>query len=127
MYKNKYPKVPDFLGEEGQKKFKSISKLLIDEGKYKDGDDIALSALCAQYERWVKAEREIQKKDKLCFVTESGYSQAIPEISIANNAMKALLAFLKEFALSPRERTKLKEMIFSEQDSDPDMDDLIQK
>ncbi|WP_256761418.1 phage terminase small subunit P27 family [Cohnella sp. WQ 127256] len=121
-------KVPTFLKAEAKKKFEEISKMLIEDGKWKLGDDIALAALCASFQHWIEAEKAIKKNGDLCFTTETGYRQQIPEISIANNAMKNMLSFIKEFALTPRERSKLKELIIKDDDdSDSEMEDMIQK
>lgn len=120
------PNAPAFLTKEAKDKYYSIAQMLVDEGKWKSGDDIALIALCANYQRWVQAEKKIKANKDLCFETESGYRQQIPEISIANNAMKSMLAFIKEFSLTPRERMKLKEMMLIESDDD-EMEDLVIK
>ncbi|NGM81298.1 phage terminase small subunit P27 family [Paenibacillus sp. 7124] len=121
-------KPPAFLNVEAKKKFQTIYAALNADNKWRDGDEIALSALCASYQHWVEAEKAIKKNGDLCFTTDTGYRQQIPEISIANNAMKNMLSFIKEFALTPRERTKLKEMILKEDNNaDDEMEDMIQK
>lgn len=119
-------KPPMFLNADSKKKYYSIAEMLINEGKWKSSDEIALSALCASYQHWCDAEKEIKKSGSLTFATETGYKQQIPEISIANNAMKAMLSFIKEFGLTPRERTKLKELILENND-DEDMEDMVVK
>lgn len=122
------PKAPSFLKADGKKKFDEIAKVLIDDSKWKPGDEIALAALCANFQHWIEAEKSIKKNGDLCFTTETGYRQQIPEISIANNAMKSMLSFIKEFALTPKERVKLKQMVLqSNSDEDDEMDDMIQK
>lgn len=121
-------KAPTFLKSEAKKKFDEITLMLIEDGKWKAGDEIALSALCASYQHWIEAEKAIKKNGDLCFTTESGYRQQIPEISIANNAMKNMLSFIKEFALTPKERSKLKELILNKDDgADEEMEDMIQR
>jgi P27 family predicted phage terminase small subunit len=132
----KIPKPPQFLIGEGKSKFIEIAQMLIDEGKWKQGDDIALASLCANYQRWIQAEKAIRKNKDLCFVTESGYRQQIPEIAIANNAMKSMLAFIKEFSLTPKERAKLKSLLLKGGDgegsgdgekNDPELEGMIVK
>ena len=122
--KNEVPKPPNILLKEGKEKYYSIAEMLIDEGKWKPGDEMALLALCVNYERWIKAEREIKKLKKLTFETDTGYRQQIPEISISNNAMSNMLSYIREFALTPRERSKLKEYITQNTD-DPEMVSMI--
>ena len=117
---------PNFLKKDAKNKYYEIAEMLREEGKWKIGDEIALSALCACYQRWVQAEKEIKKNKALTFKTDTGYKQQIPEISIANNAMKAMLSFIKEFALTPKERAKLKELL-SDNSEDDEMEDMIIK
>lgn len=124
--KIKIPKPPNILLKGGKEKYYSIAEMLIEEGKWKPGDEIALLALCMNYQRWIQAEREIKKFRELTFQTDSGYRQQIPEISIANNAMSNMLSYIKEFALTPRERAKLKEFVIQNTD-DPEMEAMIIK
>lgn len=118
------PKPPTILLKSGKEKYYSIAEMLIKEGKWKPGDEIALLALCMNYQRWIQAEREIRKFKKLTFSTDTGYRQQIPEISIANNAMSNMLSYIKEFALTPRERSKLREFVTVVSD-DPEMEAMI--
>lgn len=120
------PKPPNILLKNGKEKYYSIAEMLIVEGKWKAGDDIALLALCMNYQRWIQAEREIKKFKELTFSTDTGYRQQIPEISIANNAMSNMLSYIKEFALTPRERAKLKEYIVQNVD-DAELEGMISK
>lgn len=118
------PKPPSILLKAGKDKYYSIAEMLIGEGKWKAGDEIALLALCMNYQRWIQAEKEIKKFNELTFKTDSGYRQQIPEISIANNAMANMLNYIREFALTPRERSKLKEYVLQNTD-DPEMLSMI--
>lgn len=117
---------PSFLKKDAKNKYYEIAQMLRAEGKWKTGDEIALSALCACYQRWMQSEKEIKKNKTLTFETDTGYKQQIPEISIANNSMKAMLGFIKEFALTPKERAKLKELL-AENNEDDEMEDMIVK
>jgi P27 family predicted phage terminase small subunit len=125
------PKAPSFLNRESKKKYNEIGNMLIQMGKYKAGDDIVLSALCANYQRWIQAERAILKNEDLTFRTDTGYRQQIPEISIANNSMKTMLAFVKELTLSPKERRKVigavTEAVGADDEFDSDLDEMIVK
>ncbi|HBE9404952.1 P27 family phage terminase small subunit [Clostridioides difficile] len=124
------PKPPAILSKLGKEKYTEIAKSLVDEEKWKIGDEIALTALCVNYQRWMQAEKAIKTNKDLCFETETGYRQQIPEISIANNCMKMMLTFIKEFALTPRERVKLKELVLNPtevENIDKELDDMIQK
>lgn len=125
----KIPKPPSILTKVGREKYYEIAEMLLGEGKWKTGDEIALSALCVNYQRWLQAEKAIKINKDLCFTTETGYRQQIPEISIARDCMKTMLTFIREFALTPKERIKLKELILNpgEEDTDEEMEGMIQK
>jgi len=58
---NEIPKAPTFLKAQGKEKFEQIANVLIEDGKWKSGDEIALGSLCANYQRWVDAEKAIKK------------------------------------------------------------------
>lgn len=118
------PKPPSILTKIGRDKYYEICKMLVDDGSFKSGDDISILALVVNYQRWLQAERAIKKNKDLCFETESGYRQQIPELSIARDSMKTMLTFIKEFALTLKQRAQLKEMITSGSD-DEEMEDMI--
>lgn len=121
-------KPPNFLKTEAKKLYFKIFNVLTDNGKWKTGDEIALAALCANYQHWIEAEKAIKKKGELVFTTKTGYQQQIPELSISNNAMKAMLAFIKEFSLTPKERSKIQAMLFeNNEEIDSELEALIQK
>ncbi|MEH6965334.1 phage terminase small subunit P27 family [Priestia megaterium] len=120
------PKPPSFLKSYAKKKYNEIAAILVELGKWKAGDDIALIALCSQYQRWIEAEKLIKQNNDLCFTTDTGYRQQIPEIAIANNAMKSMLSFIKEFGLTPKERAKIGEVVANNSDDiDPELEDMI--
>ena len=123
--KHNIAKPPAFLKKATKDKYYEIAEMLQSEGKWKKGDELALFALFANYQRWIQAEADIKKNKDLCFVTESGYRQQIPEISIARDSMKAMLGFIKEFSPTPRERAKLKEIIIPIDPEDEEMEDMI--
>lgn len=116
---------PEFLSDETKVKFYCVANTLHEKGKWENGDELALSALFANYQHWVDAEIKIRDNKDMCFTTDSGYRQQIPEVSIANNAMKLMLTFIKEFGLTPKERAKLQEMLFN--DGDDDMEGMVVK
>lgn len=122
----KIPKPPSMLRKVGKDKYYQIAKMLIEENKWKAGDEIALAALCINYQRWLQAEVAIKKNKDLCFETDTGYRQQIPEISIAKDCMKTMLTFIREFGLTPKERHKLEGMIKEEPGYDEELDDMIQ-
>ena len=128
---NIIPKPPSsVLTKVGKDKYYQISQMLMDEGMFKLGDEIAILALCTNYQRWLQAEKMIRDHKDLCYTASNGYRQQIAEISIANNAMKTMNTYIKELALTPKERIKLKAMVLAKDDNDDtdeEMEDMIQK
>lgn len=120
------PKPPAVLNGEGKKKYLQIATMLIEKGTFEIGDELALAALCVNYQRWLQVEKDIKKEKELCFTTETGYRQQIPEIGIARDCMKTMLTFIREFGLTPKERAKLKIMLTDPKDVDRELDDMVQ-
>lgn len=119
------PKPPTILLKAAREKYYEIAQALIEDNNWENGYDIALLALCINYQRWIAAEREIRRQKSLTFETDSGYRQQIPEISIANNAMKNMLNFIKEFGLTPKERANLKGIIQDNEGLDEELEGMI--
>ena len=120
------PKPPTILLKAGRDKYYQIAEMLIGDGKWKAGDEIALTALCMNYQRWIQAEKEIRKQKTLTFRTDTGYRQQIPEISIANNAMKTMHMFIKEFGLTPKERARIEGLVKEAEMYDKELEAMIQ-
>lgn|GEM_PF-842079 len=120
------PQPPSILTGEGKKKYFQIANMLEAEGKFKIGDELALTALCVNYQRWIQVEKVIKSEKFLTFMTETGYRQQIPELSIARDCMKTMLTFIREFGLTPKERAKLKELIDAGDSTDKELDDMVQ-
>lgn len=120
-------KPPTFLNAGAKKKYYEIASALIENGDWKQGDEVALSALCANYMHWVEAEKLIKEEKNLTFETSTGYRQQIPEVSIAKDAMKSMLSYIKEFGLTPKARASIKGILNSSDTIDPEMEDMIAK
>lgn len=99
------PTPPGHLGRYGKTEWKRIIPLLMQAGVYTEADMGVLAAYCQAYHRWVEAEKKIRAKKTLTFITDKGYEMQIPEIGIANTAMKQIKEFAKEFGLTPSSRT----------------------
>lgn len=101
------PKPPAFLSRYAKVEWKRIVPELHRLGLLTIVDYMSLAAYCQNYHRWVEAEKKIRTKEKLTFMTPTGYEQQIPEIGIANQAMKLMKDFAKEFGMTPSSRTAL--------------------
>lgn len=69
-------------------------------------DHASLEAYCMCYARWWQAEGALQRHG-LTYVTPSGQIKPRPEVTMANNALKLMKAFLIEFGLTPASRSRL--------------------
>ena len=120
------PTPPTILNAEGKKKYLQIANMLSENGNFEIGDELALAALCVNYQRWLQVERVIKKKKSFTFMTDTGYRQQIPELSIARDCMKTMLTFIREFGLTPKERAKLTGAIIDTKDIDKELDNMVQ-
>lgn len=127
------PKPPAFLDNVAKKEWKRLAPKVYAVGILTDADVAAFAAYCESYSQWVAAVKAIQarKADKkspapLTFETDKGYQQQVPEIGIANNAKKQMLAFAREFGLTPSSRLD-DTTAASTEDSDTSIMDFIKK
>ncbi|MBV4417460.1 phage terminase small subunit P27 family [Clostridium tyrobutyricum] len=120
-------KPPTFLNAGAKKKYYEIAYALTENGDWRSGDEVALSALCTNYMHWVESEKIINEKKTLTFETATGYRQQIPEVSISKDAMKNMLSYIKEFGLTPKARANIKGILSNTIGTDPEMEDMIAK
>lgn len=127
------PKPPAFLDSIAKKEWKRLAPKVHSVGILTDADVVSFAAYCESYSQWVAAVKAIQarKPDKnspapLTFETDKGYQQQAPEIGIANNAKKQMLAFAREFGLTPSSRLDDATALNTE-DKETSIMDFIQK
>lgn len=127
------PKPPAFLDSVAKNEWKRLAPKVYGVGILTDADVASFAAYCESYSQWVAAVKAVQarKPDKkspapLTFETDKGYQQQVPEIGIANNAKKQMLAFAREFGLTPSSRLDNATATSSE-DKETSIMDFIQK
>lgn len=81
--------------------------LLVKNGMISEVDMAGFASACLAYERWLEAEKELGANGKVQ-KTENGYQVESPYVSIAKQARKEYVEFLREFGLTPSSRTRLK-------------------
>lgn len=128
------PKPPVFLDGVAKKEWKRLAPKVYKLGILTDADVAVFAAYCDSYSQWVAATKAIQacKPDKnapapLTFETDKGYRQQVPEIGIANNAKKQMLAYAREFGLTPSSRLDDTTAINTEDDEMSLMDFISKK
>lgn len=128
------PKAPPWLDGVAKKEWKRLAPKIFKVGLLTDADVAVFAAYCDSYSQWVHAVKAIQAStpDKktppsLTFETDKGYKQQIPEIGIANNAKKQMLAFAREFGLTPSSRLDKIDAVKTENDTVSIMDFIKRK
>jgi len=69
-------------------------------------DMAAFAGYCQAYARWKEAEEFISKHGSI-LKTSSGYTQQIPQVSIAQQNLKQMRNFCSELGLTPSARSRL--------------------
>ena len=69
-------------------------------------DLTAFEGYCQAYARWKEAEEFIAQHGSI-FKTPSGYVQQVPQVSIAQQALKIMQLFCSEFGLTPATRARI--------------------
>jgi len=108
-------KPPTFLNSDGKKAFKSLVEMLGKNGYsiISNLDITALTMLCETFGSYLKAVKELKKKDNQEVIKvispKTGIEKAIvnPWVKIKNDSFKNLLALLPQFGLTPSSRNKV--------------------
>lgn len=104
----KAPTCPRHLSAEARREWRRITRELLDKNLLQVVDRAALAAYCQNWARWVAAEEKMAQKDfHLIGVTDKGYEYVSPWLTVANQALKQMKAFLTEFGLTPASRTRI--------------------
>ncbi len=70
-------------------------------------DRAALMAYCMAYARWIVAEKNLRRTGTLV-KRKDGAPMLSPYLAVVNDALKHMLAFMREFGLTPSSRSRLK-------------------
>jgi len=100
------PKCPKHLGKEAKKQWKLLAPELERIGLLTKIDGATFAAACQAYDRWVQAEKWIQKTG-FFNKTPNGSVQISPALSIANRAMDQLRKFCSELGMTPTSRARI--------------------
>ena len=102
----KAPSCPKWLDPEAKKEWKRLSKKMEQIGILTEIDMAAFAGYCQAYARWKAAEEFISKHGSIV-KTPSGYWQQVPQVSIAQQYMKAMQKFAEQFGLTPASRSRI--------------------
>jgi len=100
------PEPPAFLKREALEQWRYIAPELERLGLLTIVDGAALAAYCQAYQRWIQAERNVNKNG-LVLGGGTRYAQPNPAVGIAQKSMQLLRAFAAEFGLTPASRSRI--------------------
>jgi P27 family predicted phage terminase small subunit len=100
------PEAPAFLKREALEEWRRLAPELERLGLLTIVDGAALAAYCQAYQRWIQAERKVNREG-LVLDAKSRYAQAHPAMAIAQRSMQIMRAFMAEFGLTPASRSRL--------------------
>ena len=102
----KAPSCPKWMDPEAKKEWRRLSKKMEQIGILTEIDMAAFAGYCQAYARWKAAEEFISKHGSIV-KTPSGYWQQVPQVSIAQQYMKAMQKFAEQFGLTPAARSRI--------------------
>lgn len=102
------PKCPKWLLPEAKKEWKRVVPELSRLGLLTKVDGAALIGYCQSWARYVEAEKYLSdEKHDTVFVTDNGYMQQVPHISISQKYLSICKSFMAEFGLTPSSRGRM--------------------
>ena len=104
--KKEMPPCPDFLEGMARKEYFRIGRKLERIGVLTEVDDLALIGLCQSWAEYLEATEQVRKTGMLV-KAPSGYPILNPYVTLANQALKRVKAFLTEFGMTPSSRTRI--------------------
>lgn len=102
----KAPRCPAWLEDEAKKEWKRMAKQLEQLGILTEIDMAAFAGYCQAYARWKEAEEYISENGTI-MKAPSGYSQQVPQVSIAQTYLKIMNRFCEQFGLTPSARSRI--------------------
>mgnify|MGYP001576275518 FL=1 len=70
-------------------------------------DRAALTIYCQAWDRWLEAEAELKKHGLVFYPKGKGFPIRSPYLTIANQAIRQIQAFLAAFGCSPSSRSRI--------------------
>lgn len=113
------PSCPPHLDAEAKREWRRVVRDLTAVGLLTHVDRAALAAYCANWSRWVKAEKDLAKRGEILISANTGGEYQNPWLAIANGAQEKMAKFLAEFGMSPSSRAKLQIAPPDKEEEDP--------
>ena len=115
---------PDWLLPYAKEEWDRLAPTLIAAGILTNHDVMAFAGRCQAYARWREAEEFLEAHGTI-FKTPSGYVQQMPQVSIAQQNLKAMQSFDSEFGLTPASRARLYAATGDKPDTSDPMENLL--
>lgn len=100
------PQPPAHLGRYALMEWGRIVPELQLMGLITNVDMAALAAYCQCFDRWVRAESDIDKNGMMVETTNGNIIQS-PSVGIANTALTLMHRYLTEFGMTPSSRSRI--------------------
>ena len=100
------PSCPAWLDEDAKAEWARVAPELERLGLLTHLDRAALTCYCVSYSDWVSLQKFLNEKG-LMYVTPAGRLRERPEVALADQAMKAVLTWAREFGMMPAGRARL--------------------
>lgn len=101
------PKNLDWLPPEAQAEWRRMAPDLAKLGLLTVLDRTALAAYCQAYASWKEAVEVLNTKGKT-YVTPQGVMRQRPEVAMARDASRLMLAYAAEFGMTPSARANMR-------------------
>jgi P27 family predicted phage terminase small subunit len=101
------PDKPEWLTPHAGELWDQLAPRLLELGVLADVDGPALACLCESFAVWRESRAALTSEGVSYTARDSGLQKRHPAAAVASQAAKDLLAWLKEFALTPAARARL--------------------
>ena len=100
------PDGPAHLNAAARAEWTRLALTLNEMGVLTTIDRAGFAAYCQCYGRWVEAELKL-RETPLLYMTQSGYIQHSPWLSVANKQLELMGRYMTEFGLTPASRSRV--------------------
>lgn len=101
------PSPPVWLPEDGQEEWRRVAPLLLAMRVLRDTDLTALAVYCEAYARFREARKELDENGGLTTDTGTGSIKTHPSVTVLNQAVAQMRAFMVEFGMTPSSRGRV--------------------
>ena len=114
---------PLWLTEDAKKIWNKYASILEGLQIFKQTDEFAFACLCQEAGRYVKLQKEINKKKSYVTKNIRHGDKPIPEMAMARECLKHIKSLMLEFGLTPSSRGKIS--IPNDGDEESDLEKIL--